>query len=331
MAGTGSAHLRETEGVLLSVKDLQVTYRAGGGARVQAVSEISFDISQGETLGIVGESGCGKSTTGRAVLRLVPVDDGEITFDGDDLLRMSRRELRSIRQKIQLVFQDPISSLNPRMNVRDIVTEGLRVAGCDRDEINERAGRAMNDVGLDLTSDGDRRPREFSGGQCQRIGIARALAVEPRLLVCDEPVSALDVSVQAQILNLLMDMQQERGLAMMFIAHDLSVIEQVADRVLVLYMGKSCEVGLPADIYERPAHPYTQLLLASIPIPDPSVRRPPPTDDGETPSPMDPPSGCRFRTRCPRADSVCATCEPVLRQVGDEHFVACHHPTLEVV
>ena len=330
MAGTGTAHLREAENPVLRVHNLVVEYSTGGGEKFAAVADISLDILRGETLGLVGESGCGKSTVAKAIMQLPRPTSGKVLFDGRDLAAMSASELRSERRRLQMIFQDPISSLNPLRRVRHIVAEGLDVAG--KGSRSERAA-AVDDmlsvVGLDPEVAGDRRPHEFSGGQCQRISIARAIVVEPDLVVCDEPVSALDVSVQAQILNLLEDMKQRYGLTLLFIAHDLAVVKNVSDRVVVMYLGKICEVASPDSLYAAPRRPYTEALLAAIPEPDPMAT---PTEDalvGELPSPHDPPSGCRFRTRCPRADSLCSAEEPVIREVEPNHFVACHFPLSE--
>jgi peptide/nickel transport system ATP-binding protein len=331
MAGTGNAHLRAPEDALLRVEDLTVQFKTAAGT-VQAVSGISLDVRPGETLGLVGESGCGKSTTGRAVLQLPPPTRGRVLFEGTDLTGLHGSRLREVRPRLQCVFQDPISSLNPRRRVRDIVREPLRIWGRGNDaEQLARVEEVLDAVGLDPETAGPKRPHEFSGGQCQRISIARSLVLDPSLLICDEPVSALDVSVQAQILNLLEDMKARYGLTMVFIAHDLGVVRSISDRVAVMYLGKLCEVGPPARIYAAPRHPYTAALLRSIPVPDPTVR---PTGTGllkgDLPSPIDPPSGCRFRTRCPRAEERCAVEEPTLQPVGDGHHVACHFP-LDVV
>jgi peptide/nickel transport system ATP-binding protein len=327
MAGTGDAHLRGASESLLRVEDLTVEFKTAAGT-VQAVSGISLDVRPGETLGLVGESGCGKSTTGRAVLQLPPPTRGRVLFDGVDLTGLHGTRLREVRPRLQCVFQDPISSLNPRRRVRDIVREPLRIWGRGTDaEQLARVDEVLDAVGLDPTTAGSKRPHEFSGGQCQRISIARSLVLDPSLLICDEPVSALDVSVQAQILNLLEDMKARYGLTMVFIAHDLGVVRSISDRVAVMYLGKLCEVGPPAQIYTAPRHPYTAALLRSIPVPDPTVR---PTAagllKGDLPSPIDPPSGCRFRTRCPRAEERCALEEPKMRPMGDGHHVACHFP-----
>ncbi len=327
MAGTGHAQLRDRTDVLLRVKDLVVHFPAGRKRVVHAVSEVSFDVVEGETLGIVGESGCGKSTVARAIIRLVDITAGEVIYAGQDLAGLEGEDLRRVRPHLQMIFQDPISSLNPRRRVRDVIAEGLAVWGDDigswsRDRIDE----LMDAVGVEAKY-GARRPHEFSGGQCQRIGIARALALDPKVLICDEPVSALDVSIQAQILNLLQDMKRRYGLTVLFISHDLSVVKNVSDRIVVMYLGKVCEIGSTAEIYARPAHPYTRALLASIPEPAPTVDVSEGDIGDELPSATDPPSGCRFHTRCPRATDICGEVEPVSEQVGDaDHYVACHHP-----
>lgn len=329
MAGTGTAHLRRADDALLRVEDLVVEFPVGGSAqKVHAVSGISLDVLPGETLGLVGESGCGKSTTGRAVMMLPRPTGGHILFDGTEISALRGEKLRRTRPRLQMIFQDPISSLNPRRKVSDIVAEGLNIWKVGDDgQRRERVRELLDAVGIDPDAAGGRRPHEFSGGQCQRISIARAVATEPKLIICDEPVSALDVSVQAQILNLLRDMKARYGLTLIFIAHDLAVVKNVSDRVAVMYLGKLCEVGPPDDIYREPAHPYTSALLSAIPVPDPAVRPEPAAGvGGEVPSPLDPPSGCRFRTRCPRAQDVCARVEPEIREVAPGHFVACHFP-----
>jgi peptide/nickel transport system ATP-binding protein len=328
MAGSGTAQLR-TEETLLRVEHLVVDFPAGARRKVHAVSDVSFDVRQGETLGLVGESGCGKSTTGRAVMQLPRPTSGSVRFAGQELTALKRRALRETRPRMQMIFQDPISSLNPRRRVVDIVAEPLAIWGRGRAAERDTKVREVFDaVGLDVDAAGDRRPYQFSGGQCQRISIARSLMLDPKLLICDEPVSALDVSVQAQILNLLADTKERYGLTMIFIAHDLAVVKNVSDRVAVMYLGKLCEVAGADDLYRYPTHPYTNALLASIPEPDPDVR--PSTNGagltGEIPSPVSPPSGCRFRTRCPRAQERCAEEEPVMRQMRPDHFVACHFP-----
>ena len=324
----GTAHLRPGD-ALLTVEHLVVEFPAGHGRRVHAVSDVSFDIKAGETLGLVGESGCGKSTTGRAVMQLPRPSGGSVRFDGVDLVSLGSEKLRQTRTRLQMIFQDPISSLNPRRKVRDIVAEPLVIWGIGTEaDRHDKVAAVLQTVGLDAAAVGDCYPHEFSGGQCQRISIARALILEPRMIICDEPVSALDVSIQAQILNLLEDMKARYRLTLVFIAHDLAVVRNVSDRVAVMYLGKLCEIA-PADtLYESPAHPYTAALMAAVPVPNPTIR---PTQaaamlPGELPSPVQPPSGCRFRTRCPRAETLCADVEPAMRQVGDGQFVACHFP-----
>ena len=325
MAGSGTAALRPGE-MLLRAEHVVVEF-GSGAHRVRAVSDVSIDVAPGETLGLVGESGCGKSTLGRALAQIVRPQSGSVRFDGAELTSLGGRALRQARTKVQMVFQDPISSLNPRRRVIDAVMEPLALWGIGtRAERRQRARSMLEAVGIDPDATGTRRPVEFSGGQCQRISIARALMLEPRLLICDEPVSALDVSVQAQILNLLADLKASHGLTMVFIAHDLAVVKNVSDRVAVMYLGKLCEVASPDDLYLSPAHHYSAALLASIPEPDPAVRPTAAPLAGELPSATDPPSGCRFRTRCPRAEARCAEEEPQLRPVGPGHFVACHFP-----
>ncbi|HEY4028534.1 MAG TPA: ABC transporter ATP-binding protein [Candidatus Dormibacteraeota bacterium] len=328
MAGSGTAHLRNGD-ALLRAEHLVVEFPAGRRGRVHAVSDVSLDVFPGETLGLVGESGCGKSTTGRAIMQLPAPTAGSVWFEGRDLTGLSGDALRRTRTRLQMIFQDPISSLNPRRRVRDILTEPLAIWGLGTPaERRRRVAEVMEAVGLDADTAGDRRPHEFSGGQCQRISIARALMLEPRLVICDEPVSALDVSVQAQILNLLKDMKARYGLTLVFIAHDLAVVRNVSDRVAVMYLGKLCEVAPADDLYRAPAHPYTMTLLASVPVPDPGVRPDLSADDVdvELPSPLAPPSGCRFHTRCPRAEAICAEREPEMREVAGGHFAACHFP-----
>jgi oligopeptide/dipeptide ABC transporter ATP-binding protein len=477
MAGSGTAHLREPGETLLQAKHLTVEFPVGRtGLRVHAVSDVSLDLIEGETLGVVGESGCGKSTTGRAIMQFPPPTSGEVVFDGDELTDLEGEDLRQVRTQLQMIFQDPISSLNPRRKVGQIVSEPLAVwseastderaptstvtaivmfvaaatlavlgvltliggvagltglvddgltlgpisvdasggsslgallwtvllaggafstfaaarAVWDREagarslavltvggitalallatavlgtlllpaiigvalvvllavllfssrsqgdfpgldaEAQRRVDEVLEAVGLDPEVAKGKRPQEFSGGQCQRISIARALILDPQVIICDEPVSALDVSVQAQILNLLEDMKARYGLTLVFIAHDLAVVKNISDRVMVMYLGKTCEVGPPDTLYEAPAHPYTEALLSAIPVPDPSVV---PTEDealsGDLPSPVAPPSGCRFRTRCPKAEELCAQEEPVMRTIGPDHFVACHFPLID--
>ena len=333
MAGTGKAHLRDSADVLLKVEDLVMEFPTGRGRRVHAVSGISFDVVRGETLGLVGESGCGKSTTGRAILQLPPPTSGSVSLGGTELTELSKDELRAARPRMQMIFQDPISALNPRRQVRDVVGEPLKI--WDRENghnAEDRIDGVLDQVGLDPDQVGTRRPHQFSGGQCQRISIARALVLEPELLVCDEPVSALDVSVQAQILNLLEDMKAAYNLSMIFIAHDLAVVKNISDRVAVMYLGKMCEPAPSDTLTETPAHPYTVTLLEAVAVPDPDVEiRSSEAGVGEPPSPVTPPSGCRFRTRCPKAASVCADLEPEFRAIGPDHFVACHFPELPVL
>ncbi len=311
---------------LLEVRDLFVTF-SKGRQKVQAVAGISFFINEGETLGLVGESGCGKSTTGRAIVQVDHPTGGQIFVKGTEVGLLDRSELRRLRTQVQMIFQDPISSLNPRRRVADIVAEPLTIWKIGtKEERKEKANALLDSVGIDPYIAGGRHPREFSGGQCQRISIARALALEPKLLVCDEIVSALDVSVQAQILNLLEDIKQEHQLTVLFIAHDLAVVKNVSDRVAVMYLGRLCEVA-PSDLlYEAPAHHYTAALLSSAVEPDPDAIRTPVILAGEPPSPINPPSGCRFRTRCPRAETRCAEEVPQMREIAPGHQVACHFP-----
>ena len=311
---------------LLSVEDLHVTFHKGNQA-VQAVAGISFTMRQGETLGLVGESGCGKSTTGRAIVQVEKATSGRIQFNDTEITALNRSDLRTLRTQVQMIFQDPISSLNPRRRVTDIVAEPLTIWRIGSKDARKEAANAMLDrVGIDPYINGQRRPREFSGGQCQRISIARALVLKPKLLVCDEIVSALDVSVQAQILNLLQDLKAEYHLTILFIAHDLAVVKNVSDRVAVMYLGRLCEIA-PADLlYEAPAHHYTAALLSSAVEPDPETTRTSVALAGEPPSPINPPSGCRFRTRCPRAENRCAEEVPELREIASGHQVACHFP-----
>jgi peptide/nickel transport system ATP-binding protein len=326
MAGSGTAHLRDgRDDIVLRVEDLVVEFPAGRGRKVHAVSGISFDVAAKETLGIVGESGCGKSTTGKAIMRLVPLSGGTITFNGAEISSLRGSKLRELRQELQMIFQDPVSSINPRRPIGDVVAEPLEIWGHEGDT-KEVVDKVLYDVGLDPDIARPKRRHEFSGGQCQRICIARALVLDPDVIICDEPVSALDVSVQAQILNLLEDMKERYGLTLVFIAHDLAVVKNVSDRVAVMYLGKICEIAAPDALYQAPSHPYSAALLSAIPLPDPTVVPDTVALDGDLPSPMNPPSGCRFRTRCPRAEDRCAQEEPLVREVGPDHYVACHFP-----
>ncbi len=313
---------------LLDVQDLVVEY-AVGGKIVHAVSGVSLQVARGETLGLVGETGCGKSTLGRAVLQLRQAVSGKVLFDGQDLTSMQGDTLRKMRQRVQLIFQDPIASLNPRRRIGDIIAEPLVIAGVkDPAERKRRVCDALSAVGLDPQLVIGRLPHEFSGGQCQRICIARALVLNPDFVICDEPVSALDVSIRAQILNLLEEMKARYGLTLLFIAHDLAVVKAISDRVAVMYLGRLCEVGPSEQLFAQPAHPYTALLIEAIPVPDPDVRPAETVPVGEPPSPIAPPSGCRFRTRCPRADARCSSEVPELRAVAPGQYAACHHPLI---
>lgn len=317
--------VNERTGNIVEVKNL-VKYFGSGSNVVQAVDGVSFHIEYGETLGFVGESGCGKSTLGRTMIRLYEATAGEVYFEGKDIHRMTRKELKATRRDLQMIFQDPYASLNPRMTVEDIIGESIDVHRLVQGkERKERIIELLELVGL-RPSHMNRYPHEFSGGQCQRIGIARALAVKPKMIVCDEPISALDVSVQAQVINLLETLQQEMGLTYLFIAHDLSMVKYISDRVAVMYLGKVVELAESDELYENPLHPYTQSLLTSIPIPDPKVGREKERIilKGDIPSPINPPSGCRFRTRCPAAMDICAKVEPTWQEAKPNHYVACH-------
>ncbi len=314
--------LVETEGLTKYFEESQGFFRRTT-KQVRAVDGIDLTIHKGETFGLVGESGCGKSTLGRTILRLYDPTSGRIQFKGKDITELSHGEMRPVRRDMQLIFQDPFSSLNPRQRVGEIIQEPLRIQGIKKNEREQRARELLERVGL-KQEHYSRYPHAFSGGQRQRIGVARALIVEPDFIVADEPVSALDVSIQAQILNLLSDLQDEFELSLLVIAHDLSVVRHVADRMGVMYLGELVEVGPTERIFENPLHPYTQALLSSAPIPDPTRRdRERITLEGEPPSPIDPPSGCRFRTRCPEAFDAC-TEPPELREIEPDHYVACH-------
>jgi oligopeptide transport system ATP-binding protein len=316
---------------LLEVKNLKVHFPVKRGMFqaahefVRAVDEVSFGIAPGETLGLVGESGCGKTTLGRAIVRLVEPTAGTVSLEGADITQLEGAALRAQRRKLQIIFQDPYGSLNPRMTVRDIVGEALDIHGLaeNKSARQKRIAELLKAVGLDATY-AQRYPHEFSGGQRQRIGIARALAVEPKLIVCDEPVSALDVSVQAQIINLLQDLQQQHGIAYLFIAHDLAVVEHISRRVMVMYLGKIVELAEAKAIVHAPKHPYTQALISAVPVVDPDSKRQRIILPGDVPSPIDPPPGCPFHPRCPIAEDQCRTNVPVLREISPGHFAACH-------
>jgi peptide/nickel transport system ATP-binding protein len=327
MAGTGKDHMRPDGDRILKVEDLTVEFNLGKNKVVKAVSGVSFDVLRGETLAVVGESGCGKSTLGKAILQLPKPTSGSVEFLSKELTTMKKNELRDMRPAMQMIFQDPISSLDPRQPVSQVLAEPLEVWNKGNEvEINQKIDELLVSVNLDPAVVRDRRSYEFSGGQCQRISIARALALDPTLIICDEPVSALDVSVQAQILNLLQDMKDRYGLTLVFISHDLAVVKTISTRVMVMYLGKVCEVGTPDELYNNTKHHYTKALVGSVPIPDPDRPLSGNLIQGEPPSPLNPPSGCRFRTRCPQATDLCAQEEPQLREVSLGHFVACHHP-----
>ena len=336
-AGDGAATVRTDGREIIRAEDLKVHFPVMAGLRrrqvatVHAVDGISFTVNAGETLGVVGESGCGKSTTARAVMRLNNITDGRVFFEGTDITQLARKQMRPIRREMQIVFQDPYASLNPRMTVRDIISEPLKVHKVgNKTEQDERVSFLLETVQLS-PEHGNRFPHEFSGGQRQRIGVARALALNPRVIILDEPVSALDVSIQAQVINLLQEIQDEFQLSYMFIAHDLSVVRQISDRVAVMYLGKIVEVGPMEQIFASPLHPYTQALLSAVPIPEPRGRdeRERIVLEGDVPNPVNPPSGCRFRTRCWKAQEICSEEEPQLLEHDEGHRVACHFAGVE--
>ncbi len=315
---------------LLEVTDLKMHFPVTTGmfskttGHVRAVDGVSFTLDEGETLGLVGESGCGKTTVSRSLLRLIEPTSGSVVFDNIDILKLNPKRLRQTRAELQIIFQDPFSSLNPRMTIASIIAEPLRNhRKLSKKELRENVAYLMKKVGL-LPEQANRYPHEFSGGQRQRIGIARALALNPKVIICDEPVSALDVSIQAQVINLLVQLQEELGLSYLFIAHDLSVVEHISDRVAVMYLGKIVEMTSDKELYSNPQHPYTQALLSAVPVPDPSMKRERILLKGDVPSPLDPPGGCPFHTRCHEADSQCLIEEPAYRDLGNNHWVACH-------
>ncbi len=311
---------------ILEVKNLKKYFKVGKNALLKAVDDISFAIKEGETLGLVGESGCGKSTTGRTIIRLYEATGGEVIFDGKNVHKLSSAEMLHFNREMQMIFQDPYASLNPRMTVADIIAEGIDIhnLATGRERL-QRVYDLLEVVGLNKEH-ANRFPHEFSGGQRQRIGIARALAVEPKFIIADEPISALDVSIQAQVVNLLQRLQREKGLTYLFIAHDLSMVKHISDRVGVMYLGAMVELAKSVELYEHPLHPYTEALLSAIPIPDPEIERKRERIilQGEVPSPINPPSGCRFRTRCPKAMPVCAEKTPEWKELRPNHWVACH-------
>ena len=315
---------------LLEVKHLKKHFPIKGGVLskiigyVYAVDDINFTLEKGETLGLVGESGCGKSTTGRTILRLIEPTAGAIYFEGQDITHLDKSAMRALRREMQIIFQDPYASLNPRMTVGSIIGEPLEIHKIAKgSEKEERVASLLQKVGL-RAEDMRKYPHEFSGGQRQRIGIARALALNPKLIVCDEPVSALDVSIQAQVINLLEDLQAEFGLSYLFIAHNLNVVEHISDRVAVMYLGQIVELASDEELYKNPQHPYTEALLSAVPIPDPTVKKKRIILEGDVPSPINPPKGCHFHTRCMYKDKICEEVEPEFKDIGGGHWVACH-------
>ncbi|MFM1547396.1 MAG: murein tripeptide/oligopeptide ABC transporter ATP binding protein OppF [Candidatus Pseudothioglobus sp.] len=321
--------------ILLKVENLKVNFNVSSEGdmpwtkpkKLQAVNDVSFDLKRGETLGIVGESGCGKSTLARAIVKMVPAHSGKVIWLGNDLLELNKSQMRKHRKQIQMIFQDPLASLNPRMNIGEIIAEPLRThyPKTPEADVKLRVRDVMNKVGL-LDNLVNRYPHEFSGGQCQRIGIARALILKPKLIICDEPVSALDVSIQAQVVNLLMELQEEMGLTLIFIAHDLSIVKHISTKIMVLYLGNMVELANSNDIYENPRHPYTQALISAVPIPDPKIEKQKDLIliEGDLPSPVNPPSGCVFRTRCQKAQEICSKEKPEFKEAATNHKVACH-------
>jgi oligopeptide transport system ATP-binding protein len=317
---------REDRKVLLEVKDMKKYFKVGHNAILKAVDGISFKIHEGETLGLVGESGCGKSTTGRTIIRLYDATGGEVIYDGMDVHTLNSTELKDFTRHAQMIFQDPYASLNPRMTVGDIVGEGIDIHGLYKNtKRQERIYELLELVGLNKEH-ASRYPHEFSGGQRQRIGIARSLAIEPKFIVCDEPISALDVSIQAQVVNLLIELQQKLGLTYLFIAHDLSMVKHISDRIAVMYLGAIVELASSEDLYSEPLHPYTKALLSAVPIPDPAIekKRQRIILEGDVPSPINPPGGCKFQGRCELCQDICREKRPELREVRPNHFVACH-------
>lgn len=330
--------MSEQKPLLLDVKNLKVHFNIASKStwpwskpsNLKAVDGVNVRLYEGETLGVVGESGCGKSTFARAIIGLVEATEGEVVWLGNDLTKMHEVERRKTRKQIQMIFQDPLASLNPRMSVGDIIAEPLQTfyPELSKQEVKDRVKEMMTKVGL-LPNVINRYPHEFSGGQCQRIGIARALILKPKMIICDEPVSALDVSIQAQVVNLLKELQNELGLSLVFIAHDLSVVKHISDRVLVMYLGNAVELGTSEALFANPSHPYTKALMSAVPIPDPKLERAKKIQmlEGDLPSPINPPSGCVFRTRCPQATEICAQQKPQIKG-SDEHAVSCLHVEL---